>query len=754
MSSSQHGAELLNEINVIEEAETPVLQSNANGENVQPAGVSGTNNGASGKALGEVRAFGRVGKRLAEEINKKRSSLNLEGKYLELNADDLREAYKRHSSPKEKGDIPLTENDFVNIPEYIDEFDYVLGVNEYNGKIEIHLATETEDGYVKILTVSSKERDSLQVSKIIGVSKAKFNEKYGKKIERDTGSLRGLSETSENSNPSTTAQLTAGTLSNDIIGEKPPGVKNIISDSGQNYTTNIQSDGRHHTTKAEQERIKRVCEALGVKMKFVHITKQLMAEYGYTFADGTLPDGFYDKETNTLYIGYTGIDPVKFVLKHELTHFGEGTAQYTKFVEAVKSSNAFKNWLADITKSDVNNISVAAMEGKARQMYIDARANLGTEFGVMDAQAEMIADFVGDMLFNNNADALDRMISSLEVKERNAFLQYILDFLSHLKKKLAGEKDLAFEISRLEDHYNRMLSEAVQTKKAAPKGDGIRFSFEGYAEDGKGKYKSNFPQGTPKKAKGERILKYIQEVWSKKPIRLKINEDGMTRYIEAKFDPTYDETKHIFNDATKLMGGNRHGTSSEQRVTLDLADDYYQIASESSYNYSKDEIGKQNPAHEDVKKWHYFVNDIYFAEYDSEEYTPYRVTINVKEKSDGEYVYSFSAEKQRESDTQRTLHAVVNDGNNPDANVELSNNKLTQNKPIVKNNISDSGANNSNNGLKFTISRALDEEKIKRAEEMERKLKGAYDGNEFKKQKHRLFRKGWAVFLYFVCNFV
>ena len=50
---------------------------------------------------------------------------------------------------------------------------------------------------------------------------------------------------------------------------------------------------------------------------------------------------------------------------------------------------------------------------------------------------------------------------------------------------------------------------------------------------------------------------------------------------------------------------------------------------------------------------------------------------------------SYSAEKQRESDTPRTLHAVVNDGNNPDANVKLSDNKVTQNTPIVKNNISE-----------------------------------------------------------------
>ena len=43
---------------------------------------------------------------------------------------------------------------------------------------------------------------------------------------------------------------------------------------------------------------------------------------------------------------------------------------------------------------------------------------------------------------------------------------------------------------------------------------------------------------------------------------------------------------------------------------------------------------------------------------DSEHYEPYTVTINVKEKDNGEFVYSFNAEK--ESSTRRTLHADVN----------------------------------------------------------------------------------------------
>ena len=72
-------------------------------------------------------------------------------------------------------------------------------------------------------------------------------------------------------------------------------------------------------------------------------------------------------------------------------------------------------------------------------------------------------------------------------------------------------------------------------------------------------------------------------------------------------------------DASKLARGNRHGNSSEQGVTLDLADDYYQIASEAEYNYSKLETGKELETHNEVKMWHYFVNDIYFMEQGSTE---------------------------------------------------------------------------------------------------------------------------------------
>lgn len=241
-------------------------------------------------------------------------------------------------------------------------------------------------------------------------------------------------------------------------------------------------------------------------------------------------------------------------------------------------------------------------------------------------------------------------------------------------KAIAKEKDEA--VRKWRQAANERLDALSETaddqlRLSLPRGDEVlsrssdtvHHSFGGYDEEtGRGIYEGNFPKGTPRAAKAERILHYIQNVWSKKPIDLVItNTDGTTRNIQAHFDPTYTEDENIRTDASKLMAGNRHGSAAEQRVTLDLADDYYQIASEAAYNYSKDETGKTTETHKGVKQWHYFINDILFREQGETQLTPYRVTINVKEKDDGHFVYSFNAEKQNERpSTRRTLHADVN----------------------------------------------------------------------------------------------
>ena len=188
----------------------------------------------SGNAAGEVRAFATVGTRLANAVKAERESIDLTGNYLELNADYLREAYKRHIMPKENGDIPLTEEDFRRIPEYLDEFDGVLSIDTYKGCVEIQLYKVTVDGYIRILTVTSNERKSLQVTKILGNSREKFEAKYAKKIERDAGSPRGQNGTLSASNPSTKARYTESALSEIRIPQSETEVKyqDRVKDAG------------------------------------------------------------------------------------------------------------------------------------------------------------------------------------------------------------------------------------------------------------------------------------------------------------------------------------------------------------------------------------------------------------------------------------------------------------------------------------------------------------------------------------------
>ncbi len=331
---------------------------------------------------------------------------------------------------------------------------------------------------------------------------------------------------------------------------------------------------------------------------------------------------------------------------HELTHFIQAnSAQY----EALKSFVVNK-----LTHEEGVSFEDLVADKQRREP--------GLEYD--EAVDEVVADACEMMLGDSTVvEQLAKENRSLAEKVRD----WLREWVENLKIALEGlqadrtESRAMMQYAReLQEIWDNALMDAARNNRGAVEAESRQQARVGTdAESGKPIYQSNFPKGTPKAAKAQRILSLIQNVWSKKPISLVVQDaDGSTRTIEARFDPTYIEEEGVQTDAKKLMGGNRHGNAAEQRVTLDLADDYYEIAAESTYNYSKSETGKSSATHKGVKQWHYFINDILFQEYGEKETTPYRVTINVKERSDGEFVYSFSAERQNErSSTRRTLHA-------------------------------------------------------------------------------------------------
>lgn len=395
-----------------------------------------------------------------------------------------------------------------------------------------------------------------------------------------------------------------------------------------------------------------------------------------SFEDLGKDNGYYMTGTNKVVMD---IKPMKrdadsaflFTASHELGH-------------AIRDRIGAEAWSA------FEKYAVAAMGG---EKAVQAKQKQNAVYkNPTEAREDVACDFLGKLMSDKNT--LDTFCKAVEKGQFNAeyakgiggLMQKIVDRINSAKLSKAIRKRWGKDIANAKNAAQAILKAAdaaLKVKENTAENVGsVKKSFKGYdPETGRGIYEANFPKGTPKSQKAAVILDYIQNVWSKKPISLIItNKDGSTRKIKAEFDPTYDPNPQVRTDASKLMGGNRQGTSSDQRVTLDLASDYYQILSESVHNYSKDETGKKSATHKDVTQWHYFVNDIFFIEYGEEEARPYGVTINIKEKPNGTFVYSYSAELQEKkgTNTRQTLHADVTPTENSGGNVHSHIDKLTE----------------------------------------------------------------------------
>ena len=272
------------------------------------------------------------------------------------------------------------------------------------------------------------------------------------------------------------------------------------------------------------------------------------------------------------------------------------------------------------------------------------------------------ADYAGVYDFANmSVDEIERLLTEEIAADAYAGLNWF-----------SGDAPVQ-EAVRAETERNAPARRAEAQQETTGPPEGRAQAFVGYdAETGRGIYRSNFEDNTPKAKKSERVIRLIQDVWSKNPIDLVVeNEDGSKSVIKAEFDPRFDEGENTRSDAAKLAAGNRHGTAGEKRVTLNLADDFYRIIQESTYSGSKAETGKTSDTHAGVNMWRYFVNPILYIERSGDETTPYTVSIDVKQKDNGNFVYSFHAERDAKNNGQpapQTLHAAVNGAENDTAN--------------------------------------------------------------------------------------
>lgn len=204
--------------------------------------------------------------------------------------------------------------------------------------------------------------------------------------------------------------------------------------------------------------VKDIAKRLGTNLEFVDMAAEL-AKRGQNIEGLVIyPEGFYDPETHTLYVGNEVSNPVEFVFKHELTHYGERSKYYAAFARAVRNSKAFKKWLdtqATYTAKDT--------AGKELQLHLILKERYKGVKNLTepDAQREVVANFVADVLFKGDVETLSEILNEATPTQKNAVMRFLSDFFNWIKSKFTGSKQIVSEIADLENKFRELIGDAA-----------------------------------------------------------------------------------------------------------------------------------------------------------------------------------------------------------------------------------------------------------------------------------------------------
>lgn len=194
----------------------------------------------------------------------------------------------------------------------------------------------------------------------------------------------------------------------------------------------------------EERIVRKICAALGLEVEFAWLN------------DPKNPNGFIKGRKVTL--NYNATDPIRFVLKHELTHYFETSKHYDRFQTYLfEESAAFKEWL---DRCGFDGLPVAIADAKNR--YGD--------IGYTALKTEVVADFVGDMLFNNaslESTITEDFLAELARKDRNLF-ERLMEWLESLVQQLKGTA-VDRDIVKLEQMVKRLKETADPDRLMAEK---------------------------------------------------------------------------------------------------------------------------------------------------------------------------------------------------------------------------------------------------------------------------------------------
>lgn len=356
-----------------------------------------------------------------------------------------------------------------------------------------------------------------------------------------------------------------------------------------------------------------------------------------------LPDGIDGTyENGVITISNSAKNPAYTVLKHELTHHIESSGNYQT--------------LSDFIEGNMREAGYD-VEGAINQIQADYK-RAGKELSPEQAKKEFIAKFSEEYLFNS-----EKSIERLARENPNVFRQ-IYDWIVDTIRKIGATDETKFLIDA-----QRKYEKALRTVGDAQARE-TQMSFIGKKQDGIEEYKtSDNIKNMPLPEKKQFFKNKLENEYNGRTI--KFQKDGRTYY--ASFDGV-DVDKIIYGD------NKSDGSGYKAKINAGADGDFFDLIEHSNYDKTLPEKGKGSRAHKGVKTWDYYTKTV---EIDGNLYDE---VINVRDKGNGQYVYSVTLEKHKK--IEPSSKALAYNGKKPNGYAESGGLTLTEILPY-----NDSGVN-------------------------------------------------------------
>lgn len=302
-------------------------------------------------------------------------------------------------------------------------------------------------------------------------------------------------------------------------------------------------------------------------------------------------------------------------------------------------------------------------------------------------------------LFDKIREFLEKMGETIKALfEDNTYAEFAEDLskdlenIKQLRKKFA---EVLADTGRMEEGEGR----AEQTSEA-------KFSLTGKTEDGMEVYETS--EDIKKMPYAERMKLFVSLMENEYRGRTaKFSKNGKVYY--ARF-ANEDVKKNIWGDKQSDKEG------WKAKINVGAEGNIFELVENADYTGSKEEAGKTTKAHAGVMMWDYYVKRVQING------KVYDLLANVREKQDGEYVYSIGLKRNKKitpapplasADNRNNGMAALQDG----VNTDVINQSVAQeaaennNRNVTKFSLRDSDGNKLSEGQKeyFKDSKAVDE---------------------------------------------